>query len=79
MTMAIGAIVFMAIIVTCCIAACFLALPFVGTVLLLPILVFKRAYALYFLAQFGPQYDVFPPPPAPSAPTAAMPLGIPPV
>jgi len=34
-----------------------------GTVLLLPVLVFKRAYPLYFLAQFGPEYDVFPPRP----------------
>jgi hypothetical protein len=39
-------------------------LPFVGTVLLLPVLVFKRAYPLYYLAQFGPQYDLFPVPPA---------------
>jgi len=70
MAMAIGAIVVMAMLITCCIAACFLAIPFVGTVLLLPILIFKRAYALYYLAQFGPQYDVFPPPPAPPTPPA---------
>lgn len=63
---AIAAIVFGAMVVTCCIAACFLAIPFIGTVLLLPILVFKRSYSLYYLAQFGPQYDVFPPPPAPA-------------
>jgi len=61
--MAIAAIVVTAILITCCIAGCFLLLPFVGTVLMLPILIFKRAYALYFLAQFGPEYDVFPPPP----------------
>jgi len=31
--------------------------------------VFKRAYPLYYLAQYGPQYDVFPVPPAlPSLP-----------
>lgn len=65
---AIVAIVIGAVLVTCCIAACFLALPFIGTVLLLPILIFKRAYALHYLAQFGPQYDVFPQPPTP--PTA---------
>jgi hypothetical protein len=29
---------------------------------LLPVLVFKRAYSLLFFAQFGPEYDVFPPP-----------------
>ena len=42
-------------------------LPFVGTVLLLPVLLFKRAYSLYYLAQYGPQYDVFPQPAAPPA------------
>jgi hypothetical protein len=66
-SIAIGAIVLMAILITCCIAACFLALPFVGTVLLLPILIFKRSYSLYYLAQYGPEYDVFPKPPTPPA------------
>jgi len=60
---AIGIIVLMAILVTCCILGCFLMLPFIGTVLLLPILIFKRAYPLYYLAQFGPEFDVFPKPP----------------
>jgi hypothetical protein len=67
--MAIGIIVLLAILATCCIAGCLLLLPFLGTVLLLPVLVFKRAYPLYYLAQYGPQYDVFPVPPAlPSLP-----------
>jgi hypothetical protein len=70
--MAIGMIVLIAFLVTCCIACCLAALPFVGTVLLLPVLVFKRAYPLYYLAQFGPQYDVFPQPP-PAAPAPAEP------
>ena len=65
LAMAIGVIVFGAIIITCCIACCLMALPYLGTVLLLPVLIFKRAYPLYYLAQYGPQYDVFPPPPAP--------------
>ena len=44
-------------------------LPFIGTVLLLPVLVFKRSYSLYFLAQLG--YDVFPVlPPTPPVPPA---------
>jgi hypothetical protein len=69
LTMAIGIIVLLAILATCCIAGCLLLLPFLGTVLLLPVLVFKRAYPLYYLAQYGPQYDVFPVPPAlPSLP-----------
>jgi hypothetical protein len=63
--MAIGTLVMMAVLVTCCCAGCLLLLPFLGTVLLLPVLVFKRAYSLYFLAQFGPDYDVFTPPASP--------------
>jgi hypothetical protein len=75
--MAITALVLMAYTATCCIACCLAALPFVGTVLLLPVIIFKRAYPLYYLAQFGPQYDVFPTPPAPPAPSPS-PLGMPP-
>jgi hypothetical protein len=48
-----------AFVVTCCIACCVAAIPYIGTVLLLPIIVFGRSYSLYFLAQFGPRYDVF--------------------
>jgi hypothetical protein len=75
--MAIQAIILATIIVTCCIACCLLVIPFVGTVLLLPVLIFKRAYPLYYLAQYGPQYDVFPkpaaPPTVPTPPEAPMP------
>jgi hypothetical protein len=59
--MAIGIIVLVAVLITCCIAGCVMAIPYIGTVLLLPVLVFKRSYPLYFLRQFGPGYDVFPP------------------
>ena len=59
--LAVSAIVLAAVVVTCCIACCVLALPYVGTVLLLPVLIFERAYALHFLAQFGPTFDVFTP------------------
>jgi hypothetical protein len=69
LVMAIGMMVVMAMIVTCCFC-CMMLLPYVGTVLLLPVLMFKRCYSLYFLAQFGPEYDVFPPaaPPVPATP-----------
>ncbi len=65
-----GLIVLVAVIVTCCLAGCLLMVPYIGTVVLLPILVFERAYSLYYLAQFGPAYDVFaaPSPQAPPAP-----------
>ncbi|MBL9175482.1 MAG: hypothetical protein JNL10_18210 [Verrucomicrobiales bacterium] len=47
------------ILLTCCVAACFLAIPYVGTVLLLPVLVLFRSYTLHFLAQYGPEWNVF--------------------
>ncbi len=56
---AIGAIILAAVCVTCCCAGCILAIPYIGTVLILPLLVFKRAYSLLYLRQFGPQFDVF--------------------
>lgn len=58
---AIGVMVIAIVLATCCIAGCLLAIPYVGTVLFLPVLVFKRAYSLHYLAQFGPTYNVFPP------------------
>jgi len=44
---------------TCCCACCFFAIPYIGTVALLPILVFERSYSLYYLRQYGPAFDVF--------------------
>lgn len=70
--MAIGIIVFGAIIITCCIAGCLMIIPYLGTVLLLPVLVFKRSYPLYFMRQFGPGYDVFPPT-SPAPPVTGLP------
>jgi hypothetical protein len=55
----ISALVLTVVLVTCCIAGCLLAIPYLGTVLLLPILVFERAYSVHFLAQFGPSFNVF--------------------
>ncbi len=57
--MVIGAIVLIVIVVTCCCAGCILAIPYLGTVLMLPILVFERSYSLYYLGQYGPEFDVF--------------------
>jgi hypothetical protein len=66
LALAIGMVVVVAVLVTCCIAGCLLLLPYLGTVLLLPVLVFKRSYSLYYLAQYGPEFDVFAPPPIPA-------------
>jgi len=40
---------------TCCIAA----IPYVGTVILLPLFVLLRSFSLLFIPQFGPDYDVW--------------------
>jgi hypothetical protein len=71
--LAIGAALVALVFITCCCAGCLMAIPYLGTVLLLPVLVFSRAYALHYLAQYGPAYDVFPPIPyrSASAPPAA--------
>ncbi|HWM24054.1 MAG TPA: hypothetical protein VNP98_04470 [Chthoniobacterales bacterium] len=45
----------LAVPLTCCIAA----IPYVGTVILLPVYVVLAAFPLFFLRQFGPEYDVW--------------------
>jgi hypothetical protein len=42
-----------------CATCCMAALPYVGTVILLPLFVCLRAFGLLFLRQFGPDYDVW--------------------
>jgi hypothetical protein len=44
------------VLCTCCIAM----IPYVGTVILLPLSVFLRAYTLCFIEQFGPEWRFFP-------------------
>jgi hypothetical protein len=65
-TFTIGAMIMASICCTFCCAACLFAIPYVGTVLLLPFHVFGRSYSLHYLAQYGPAYDVFGPPPGPA-------------
>jgi hypothetical protein len=55
----IGVAVFGLVLLTCCCAGCLLGIPYLGTVLYLPVLVFHRAYSLYYLAQMGADYDLF--------------------
>ncbi|MEO8440087.1 MAG: hypothetical protein ABI540_07690 [Spartobacteria bacterium] len=68
---AFGIIGCVAACVTCCIAA----LPYIGTVILLPIVMFLFAYPICFLRQFGDGYDAF----AVARPAEPPPLLIPPV
>ena len=63
--LAIGMIVMLAVLFTCCCAACFLMIPYIGTVVMLPILVWRRAYSLLYLSQYGPEFNVFRPQPTP--------------
>ena len=60
---------------TCCIGLLVLAIPYVGTAILLPVYVAYRAYSLEFLAQFHPGFVVLPPlaPPAPDPPAGGEP------
>lgn len=52
---AVSVIALMATCVTCCIAA----LPYLGAVILLPLLVFMRCYSLCFIEQYGPAWKIF--------------------
>ncbi len=58
---------------TCGIACCFLMIPYLNAVVLLPFTVFLRSYSLYYLAQFGPDFYVFEPEPV-EPPTAQPPV-----
>ena len=42
-----------------CLTCCIAALPYIGTVILLPLYLFYYAYTLLFLRQFGAEYDVW--------------------
>lgn len=53
---------------TCCIGFLLLATPYLGQVVLLPVLATLRAFGPEFLAQFGPEYDLFAAAPASPAP-----------
>jgi len=58
-SLAISTILVAAALLTCCCAACIFWIPYIGTVALLPILVFQRAYSAYYLRQYGDEFDVF--------------------
>lgn len=59
--LAIGTISVTATLIACCFCCLgvLFFIPYIGTVLLLPLHVFKRSYSLYYIRQFGPQFDVF--------------------
>jgi hypothetical protein len=55
LAIATGLVSCLAICATCCIAA----LPYIGTVILLPVFILFRSFSLLFLRQFGQDYDVW--------------------
>jgi len=66
-------IVIVAGLITCCVGWLLLVIPYIGTVVTLPFWYTLRAFSLEFLAQFGPEYNVFPLPAVPPNLTPAMP------
>jgi hypothetical protein len=64
-------VVIIAGLITCCIGWLLLVIPYIGTVVTLPVWYQFRAFSLEFLGQFGPEYALFPPPePQPESPPA---------
>lgn len=54
------AVIFFALL-TCCIGLLLIAIPFIGSVILLPIGYTFRAFSIEFLAQFGDDFNLFKP------------------
>jgi len=64
-------VVIFAGLATCCIGWLLLVIPYIGTVVTLPVWYTFRAFSLEYLAQFGPEYALFPVPAAqPQVPPA---------
>jgi hypothetical protein len=57
---AVAIVVLFLCLITCCIGLLLLAIPFIGSVMLLPVSYTFRAYSIEFLAQFGDEFNVFP-------------------
>jgi hypothetical protein len=60
-------------VITCC--CCIGIIPYIGTVAILPALIYVRCFTLDCLAQFGPQYDVWTvdvPPSSPGGSTSGL-------
>ncbi len=79
-----GIVIFLIVVVfgmgTCCIGFILLMIPYIGAVVLLPIRCFSRSFSLFYLRQYGADYDVFPSDPgiaAPAVPTTAGGTGSP--
>jgi len=58
-------------LLTCCIGLILFIIPYIGTVVTLPIWYTYRAFSLEFLAQFGPENELFPSAKSPSESASA--------
>jgi len=58
---AIGVVIALGFCIGCCLCcvSVLLLIPYIGTVILLPVFIFERSYSLYYIHQYGPQFDVF--------------------
>ena len=63
-------------VIICCATCCIGTLPYVGTVLLLPVLIYVKCFTLDCLAQFGPEYDVWTVDVPPDGQVTVPPFGI---
>jgi hypothetical protein len=59
MKIGLGIVVGMIAVTATCLTCCIAAIPYLGSVILLPLLVFQRCYPLCFLEQFGPEWQFF--------------------
>ncbi len=60
LSIAVGIGVIVVSIMTCCIGLFLIIIPFVGSVILLPISYTFRAFSIEYLASFGKEFNVFP-------------------
>ena len=58
----VGLAIFVAGFATCCVGFVLLSIPYLGSVILLPVSFTYRAFGPEFLAQFGPEYSIWPSP-----------------
>jgi hypothetical protein len=73
MRIVIAIAVAIATLLICCFTCCLALLPYIGTVILLPLLTFDRCYGLYFLQQYGESWRFFADEaPVPPQPTPAV-------
>jgi hypothetical protein len=73
----VGVAVAIAIVTATCLTCCMAAIPYVGTVIFLPVYVFLQSFSLLFIRQFGPDYDVWAAIPEPTATTGTEPPPLP--